>query len=112
MVTFRSAYNAAKAALNALTANVRMDLRKDFPGIHISLVMPGVVLTDFPKHALGGTPGAWTASGNVKPQSAEEVAGILEELIRNPKPEIYTNPTSRETVQRYYADVASFEQGF
>ena len=31
--TFRSAYNAAKAALNALTANARVDLARSHPGI-------------------------------------------------------------------------------
>ena len=41
--TFRSAYNAAKAALNALTANARVDLARAHPGIHVTLVMPGLV---------------------------------------------------------------------
>ena len=31
IATYRSAYNAAKAALNALTANLRMDLRRESP---------------------------------------------------------------------------------
>src|SRR5256885_3689783 len=38
----RSAYSAAKAALNSLTANVRVDLQQTHPGIHVSLVMPGL----------------------------------------------------------------------
>jgi len=42
--SFRSAFNAAKAALNSLTANLRMDLRRH-PGIHVSLVLPGLVAT-------------------------------------------------------------------
>ena len=52
--SYRSAYNAAKAALNALTANLRMDLAAAHPGIHVSLVMPGLVATDFGRHAIGG----------------------------------------------------------
>jgi short-subunit dehydrogenase len=54
LVTFRSIYSAAKAALNVLTANLRMDLQEHYPDIHVSLVMPGMVLTDFHKNALGG----------------------------------------------------------
>ena len=54
--TFRSGYNAAKAALNALTANARVDLARPHPGIQVTLVMPGLVRTDFQRNALGGTP--------------------------------------------------------
>src|SRR5262249_20688135 len=43
----RAVYSAAKHALNSLTANFRMDLRAPFPDIHVSLVIPGVVGTDF-----------------------------------------------------------------
>ena len=38
--SYRSAYSASKAALNSLTANLRMDLRATYPNIHISVVMP------------------------------------------------------------------------
>src|SRR5947209_1775591 len=62
VATYRSAYNAAKAALNALTANLRMDLRREFPEIHVSLVMPGMVTTEFAHNALGGTPQVTWAS--------------------------------------------------
>src|SRR5437762_2261406 len=37
IATPRSAYNAAKAALNSLTANVRVDLQRSRPGIHVSV---------------------------------------------------------------------------
>src|SRR5450759_1568968 len=53
MATHRSAYNAAKAALNALTANLRVDLRRQNPAIHVSLVMPGLVTTDFARNVRG-----------------------------------------------------------
>ncbi|HVP07615.1 MAG TPA: SDR family oxidoreductase, partial [Candidatus Acidoferrum sp.] len=43
LASIRSVYSAAKAALNSLTANLRMDLARTYPGIKVSLVMPGVV---------------------------------------------------------------------
>jgi len=42
MASIRSAYSASKAALNSLTANLRMDLAASDPGIHVTLVMPGL----------------------------------------------------------------------
>src|SRR5215831_16466355 len=45
--SMRSAYSAAKHALMSLTANMRVDRRADFPDIHGSSVLPGVVATDF-----------------------------------------------------------------
>lgn len=105
LATPRSAYSASKAALNALTANLRMDLRAAYPGIHVSLVMPGPVATEFHNNSLGGTP---TGRG-MEIQSVEAVVQEIEQLIDNPRPEIYTNPTSADLVQRYYRDVAAFE---
>ncbi|RPH61014.1 MAG: SDR family oxidoreductase [Chloroflexi bacterium] len=108
LVTFRSAYNAAKSALNALTANLRMDLRAGYPNIHVSLVMPGAVSTEFAGNVLHGVPGTRAAGSNV--QTPEEVAAAIVDLIDHPSAEIYTNPdTQLEQVKRYYADVAAFE---
>jgi NADP-dependent 3-hydroxy acid dehydrogenase YdfG len=110
LVTFRSVYNAAKAAVNILTANLRMDLRRTHPGIRVSLVMPGTVKTDFSNNALGGTP--VPPPGGRSPmiaQTAEEVANAVFALIENPKAELYTNPASPEMVVRYYRDVGAFE---
>lgn len=116
LATYRSAYNAAKAALNALTANLRMDLRREYPGIHVSLVMPGMVTTEFAKSALGGTPAmTWvTAGGSPGPrvQTADEVAAVMEELIDSPREEVYTQAGQSETVVRYFQDVGGFERGF
>lgn len=99
LAPFRSAYNAAKSAVNALTANLRTDLRKDYPAIHVSLVMPGMVSTDFARNVLG-TPqppaGSFTSSSPMVIQSAEEVAGLIAGLIENPAAELYTNPASYE----------------
>lgn len=106
LATPRSAYSASKAALNALTANLRMDLRAAYPGIHVSLVMPGPVATEFHNNSLGGTP---TGRG-MEIQSVETVAQEIEQLIDNPRAEIYTNPKSADLVQRYYRDIAAFEE--
>jgi len=112
LVSFRSAYSAAKAALNVLTANLRMDLREQFPDIHVSLVMPGVVLTDFHKNALGSMPRKKSGgSAPTNAQTAEEVATTIALLIDHPKSEIYTNPASAELARRYHEDIDAFEKG-
>jgi NADP-dependent 3-hydroxy acid dehydrogenase YdfG len=109
IATHRSAYNAAKAALNALTANVRVDLKK-YPGVHVSLVMPGLVSTKFAEHVLGaGGARPWTPGGDVVVQTPEEVADAVAALIERPVAEIYTLPQSAKVVQKYYADVGAFE---
>lgn len=106
---FRSAYNASKSALNSLTANLRMDLRAEYPGVHVSLVMPGAVETGFAANALHAAQDARPMTGA---QSVEDVAAAIVDLIDHPRPEIYTNPqVQAEMVRRYYADVAAFEQG-
>jgi NADP-dependent 3-hydroxy acid dehydrogenase YdfG len=112
IATYRSAYNAAKAALNALTANLRMDLRRSFPQIHVSLVMPGMVTTEFARNALGGTPAVTWASGlGPQIQTADDVAGAIESLIASPREEIYTQRGQPDTVVRYFQDVGAFERG-
>ena len=107
----RSVYSAAKAAVNSLTANVRVDLRRTHPGINVTLVMPGLVATEFARHARGSTgpipPGA--VGSSMKPQTADEVAAIVAEVIDQPVPEVYTNPASHAVAARYVADVALFE---
>jgi NAD(P)-dependent dehydrogenase (short-subunit alcohol dehydrogenase family) len=115
LATHRSAYNAAKAALNALTANLRVDLRREHPGtnVHVSLVMPGLVATDFAQNALGGTPAPPPPlpGGVVQPrQTADEVAAMIAELIERPRAELYTSPAHAELTRRYYEDVEAFER--
>jgi len=111
VATPRSAYSAAKAALNTLTANLRMDLRRTHPGIHVSLVMPALVTTDFPLHARGSAgaipPGA--IGSPQAPQTPEEVAVIVANLLDRPVAEIYTNPASRALAARYFDDVGRYE---
>ena len=113
LATYRSAYNAAKSALNALTANLRMDLRREYPEIHVSLVMPGMVTTEFARNALGGTPAVTWASrpGGPPIQNADDVAAAIESLIASPREELYTQPGQPDTVVRYFQDVGAFERG-
>jgi short-subunit dehydrogenase len=113
LVSFRSAYNAAKAALNALTANLRMDLKATHPGIHVSLVMPGVVTTEFARNALGvGQGSTYRPPPNVaNAQTPEEVAAAIAELIEHPRAEIFTHPAQVEIARRYYEDIGAFENG-
>jgi NADP-dependent 3-hydroxy acid dehydrogenase YdfG len=114
IATHRSAYNAAKAALNALTANARVDLQSKGPDIHVSLVMPGLVSTEFARNAVGSTGGApppWVAGGPMQPQTAQEVASAIAGVIEHPVAEIYTNPASAAMARLYFEDVGAFEEG-
>ena len=112
IATYRSAYNAAKAALNALTANLRMDLRQSFPRIHVSLVMPGMVTTEFARNAIGGTPAVtWASSSGPQIQSADDIAAAIDSLIASPREELYTQRGQPDTVVRYFQDVGAFERG-
>jgi NADP-dependent 3-hydroxy acid dehydrogenase YdfG len=113
LVSYRSAYSAAKSAVNTLTANVRMDLLSQYPRIHVSLVMPGTVDTEF--HTVSGKPLNVRAGNKLGPmvvQSAQEVADKIVSLIDHPVAELYTNPSLPELTRRYYQDVASFEENF
>ena len=107
----RSAYSAAKHALNALTANLRADLREPFPGIHVSTVSPGVVATEFGQHARGGGMDSRTFP-NAQP--VDEVAAVIVELIEHPQADVYTRPGMREAVASYFAaeDMAQAEAGW
>ena len=78
-VPLRSAYCAAKHALNALTAALRVELRASHPGIVVTTVLPGVVDTDFGSNALHGGPASRTMPGA---QSAQEVAQVLLHCVR------------------------------
>ena len=108
----RSAYSAAKAALNSLTANLRVDLQRTHPEIHVSVVMPGLVATDFATHARGSTgpvPPPGPLGSPMKPQPAQDVAIVVADLIDRPVAEVYTNPASAALATRYFDDVARFE---
>ena len=104
----RSVYNAAKAALNSLTANMRSELRNRSPNIHVSLVMPGMVSTEFARHALGAPPDAAIYAGP-HVQTVQQVADIVAGVIENPVAEVYSNSSSSEMARRYLADVTTFD---
>jgi NAD(P)-dependent dehydrogenase (short-subunit alcohol dehydrogenase family) len=96
----RSAYSAAKHALNALTASLRTELRAGHPGITVSCVHPGVVATDFGRNARHGGIDSRQMPGA---QSAEEVAAVIAELIERPRADVYTRPGAQQLVAAYYA---------
>ena len=104
----RSAYSAAKAAVNLLMASLRMELRTTFPGIRCTTVLPGVVATDFGLNARHGgvdnrrLPGA---------QPVEEVADVIADAIERPRAEVYTRPQMLQLAARYFAtdDVEQLE---
>src|SRR3989442_2976050 len=111
LVSNRSIYSAAKSAVHVLTANLRMDLRAKYPRIKVSLVLPGIVDTDF--HRVAGTPIAMRAGSQVgaqKVQSAGEVAIQIASLIYHSVAELYTNPALSELTRQYYANVEAFEE--
>ena len=99
-VGVRSAYSAAKHALNSLTANLRMELTAEYPNIFVTSIHPSVVATDFGLNAKhGGTdsrqfPGA---------QTADEVASIIVDVIKQPRADVYTRPEARKLVVNYYS---------
>lgn len=104
----RSAYSAAKHALNALTASLRLELRERFPGIVVSTVTPGVVATDFGRNALHGGPDSRALPFA---QPVEEVAAVIADLIERPRADVYSRPMYQQQVVAYYAaeDMAAAE---
>jgi short-subunit dehydrogenase len=96
----RSAYNGAKHFLNAITANLRMELAESYPGIVVSLGSPGVVRTDFGLNAIHGGIDSRDLPFS---QSAEEVAGVIADVIEHKRADVYTRGGSRQRVMDYFA---------
>jgi len=95
----RAAYGAVKSAVNMLTASLRVELKGTHPGIHVTLLLPGVVATDFGTNSLGvgivdnrKLPGA---------QPVEGAARAIVDVIENPRPEAYTSELIADVVARY-----------
>src|SRR5678816_2514623 len=88
MASIRAAYSASKAALNSLTANLRMDLAAAHPGIHVTLVMPGLVSTEFAQNAVHGTPPIRPGAGGAPAQTADDVAAAIVGVIDHPVAEV------------------------
>lgn len=107
LVTHRSAYSAAKSAMNSLTTSLRLDLKKDHPGIHVSLVIPGPVDTEFADKALYSE---GPIGSSVHMQTADEVADSIVEMIDHPCAEMYTDPTfQKPRLINYLSDIDDFE---
>jgi short-subunit dehydrogenase len=108
LAPFRSAYSASKHALNSLTANLRMELRAEYPAIAVSTVLPGIVATDFGRNAVHGGADSRKMPGA---QTADEVAQVIVDLIAKPRADVYTRPDGRALVARYYGadDMAEVE---
>ncbi|MCA9517594.1 MAG: SDR family NAD(P)-dependent oxidoreductase [Myxococcales bacterium] len=108
-VPMRSAYSASKHALNALTANLRMELRDAYPGIVVSTVSPGPVATDFGTSVLHGGPDSRSMPGA---QTADEVAAVIVDVLERPRADVYTRPDFQARVAAYYAadDMAAAER--
>jgi short-subunit dehydrogenase len=106
--SIRSAYSAAKAAVNSLMTSLRLELRQELPEVHVSTVLPGVVATDFGNNSLHGG-----ADSRTLPfaQPVDDVAGMIADLIERPRAELYTRPELRDFAGRYYSaeDVAVLE---
>jgi NADP-dependent 3-hydroxy acid dehydrogenase YdfG len=104
---FRSAYSAAKHALNAITACLRMELRGTCPGVVVTLVSPGVVATDFGLNALHG--GADSRSfPNAQP--VDEVADVILDAIAHRRIDVYTHHYGPDMVRAYYDDIEAHEK--
>ncbi len=100
LATFRSAYSASKHAMNALSANLRMELKTELPDVMVTVVHPGIVATEFGTNALHGGMDSRKVPGA---QTAEEVATVIAEAIAHPSADIYTRPGAREMIVAYYA---------
>jgi NADP-dependent 3-hydroxy acid dehydrogenase YdfG len=108
VASVRSAYCAAKAAMDSLTRSVRADLAA-FPDIHVALFVPGIVETGFGRTAAAtsgeapaGPPQARPSlPAGVAPQSVDVVVEALLDLVANPRAEVYTNPVSQAFVAEY-----------
>lgn len=104
LATFRSAYCGAKHFLNALTATFRAELAETDPGIHVSLVSPGIVRTEFGVNAVHGGPDSRDLPAS---QSAEEVAAVIAQVIESPRADVYTRTDGRERVLDYFGSLGS-----
>ena len=104
---FRSAYSAAKHALNAITASLRMELRASCPGVVVTLVSPGVVATDFGLNAMHGGADSRTFP-NAQP--VDEVAAVVLDAIRHRSIDVYTQPGGAAMVRSYFDDIEAHEK--
>ena len=102
MAPFRSAYNGAKHFLNAITWNIRDELRTSFPGIIVSLVSPPVVATEFGANAMHGGPDSRSLPF---PQDVTEVGEVIAWVIETKKTDVYTRPGSKAAITQFFSGV-------
>jgi NAD(P)-dependent dehydrogenase (short-subunit alcohol dehydrogenase family) len=107
----RSAYSAAKAAVNLLMASLRVELKKQFPNIYATTVLPGVVATDFGNNAKHG---GIDSRKMPDAQPVEEVGTIIADVIEKARAEVYTRPQMLQLAAKYFSaeDVSQIEAGF
>jgi NAD(P)-dependent dehydrogenase (short-subunit alcohol dehydrogenase family) len=103
-VTIRSAYSASKAALDSLTETLRLELARDYPGIRVVLVLPGMVATTFGLNALGGGVDSRTLPGA---QPVEEVARVIADGMLAGRGDLYTRPDGLERVLEHLRRLAA-----
>jgi short-subunit dehydrogenase len=87
---------------------MRTELASRSPNIHVTLVMPGMVNTDFARNALNAPPGTGGYAGP-HVQTVEQVADMVLDVIEHPVAELYTNPSSRAMAQKYLEDPTGFD---
>lgn len=98
----RSAYSGSKHFLNAITANLRDELRAQHPGIQVSLVSPGVVATEFGSNAVHG---GVDSRALPMAQPVGEVADVIARVIETRAPDVYTRSGMRQAVIDYYSSL-------
>jgi len=101
---FRSAYNGAKHFLNAITANLRDEMREKHPGIQVSLVSPGIVSTAFGTNAVHGGPDSRTVPMS---QPVEDVAAVIVRVIDTQAPDVYTRAGMHDRVVDYFRKLSA-----
>ena len=103
----RAAYVAVKAAVNMLSASLRVELKATHPGIHVTVLLPGVVATDFGVNSVGAA-----VVDNRKLPGAQPVQGAAKaivDVIENPRPEAYTSAFIADAVARYMREPDAVE---
>jgi NADP-dependent 3-hydroxy acid dehydrogenase YdfG len=106
LASFRAAYGAVKAAVNMLSASLRVELRTRYPGIVVTVVLPGVVQTEFGLNSVGGGVDNRRLPNS---QPVDAAAKAIVDVIEEPKPEVCTSPFIAEVLARYQREPAAFE---
>ncbi|GAA1551665.1 SDR family oxidoreductase [Actinomadura kijaniata] len=91
---YSTAYVMSKAAVTALGASLRQQLRLEgHKGVHVCTVQPATIDTPFFQHAANYTGRQVVAMPPV--YSPERVADTIVRLVRDPEPEVTVGPSAR-----------------